>query len=40
MVPRFASKEDSRRRAVPVYCASNEESEMVRAFVCLDYNHT
>ncbi|XP_078374049.1 uncharacterized protein LOC144657575 isoform X2 [Oculina patagonica] len=27
-VPRFASKEDSRRRAVPVYCASNEESEM------------
>ena len=31
MVPRFASKEDSRRRAVPVYCASNEESEMVRA---------
>ncbi|CAH3038359.1 unnamed protein product [Porites lobata] len=28
MVPRFASKEDSRRRAVPVYCASNEESEM------------
>ena len=29
-VPRFASKDDSRRRAVPVYCASNEESEMVR----------
>lgn len=29
-VPRFAAKEDSRRRAVPVYCASNEESEMVR----------
>ena len=47
MVPRFASKEDSRRRAVPVYCASNEESEMVRAltvykktcFVHLDYNY-
>lgn len=47
MVPRFASKEDSRRRAVPVYCASNEESEMVRAltvykyscFLYLDYNH-
>lgn len=30
-VPRFASKEDSRRRSVPVYCASNEESEMVRS---------
>ena len=29
-VPRFASKDDSRRRVVPVYCASNEESEMVR----------
>lgn len=27
-VPRFASKDDSRRRVVPVYCASNEESEM------------
>ena len=47
MVPRFASKEDSRRRAVPVYCASNEESEMVRVltvykktcFVYLDYNY-
>ena len=47
MVPRFASKEDSRRRTVPVYCASNEESEMVRAltvykltcFVYLDYNY-
>ena len=38
MVPRFASKEDSRRRAVPVYCASNEESEMVRALNSLQVN--
>lgn len=27
-IPRFLSKADSRRRAVPVYCASNDESEM------------
>ncbi|XP_074626688.1 uncharacterized protein LOC141884733 isoform X2 [Acropora palmata] len=27
-IPRFLSKADPRRRALPVYCASNEESEM------------